>query len=165
MTPVQLYAAIQLDDEVMNGGKPAETKEASLASRIRDLETRISDGKSGQHGKRGKRGKRDRTKGKQLHRAPQPFDGYVYDGRRPTDEYVKSQKEKRGNSYRECQFLTRRILLRSLFSLVSLEFMAIVSQVPAPGLATWLTIAINSRLTRLNKDRSRILRVRNWHSR
>src|SRR5271155_1595479 len=64
MTPVQLYAAIQLDDEVMNGGKPAETKEASLASRIGDLETRISDGKSGQYGKRGKRnrrGKRDRT--------------------------------------------------------------------------------------------------------
>jgi len=106
MTPVQLYAAIQLDDEVMNGGKPAERKEASLASRIGDLETRISDGKSGQHGKRGKR---DRTKGKQLHRvhrAPQPFDGYVYDGRRPSDEYVKSQKEKRGSSYRECQFCT-----------------------------------------------------------
>src|SRR5271154_582431 len=30
----------------------------------------------------------------------------------------------------------------------------------ALGLATWLTNAINSRLTRLNKDRSRILRVR-----
>src|SRR5271154_4233601 len=31
----------------------------------------------------------------------------------------------------------------------------------APGLATWRTIAINSGLTRLNKDRSRILPIRN----
>ena len=42
MSPVKLYA--DLDDEVMNGGKPAETKEASLASRINDLATRISGG-------------------------------------------------------------------------------------------------------------------------
>jgi hypothetical protein len=103
MTPVQLYAAIQLDDEVMNGGKPAETKEASFASRIGNPETRVSDGKGG---KRGKRGKSDRTKGKQLHRASQSFDGYVYDGRRPSDEYVKYQKAKKGSSYRECQFCT-----------------------------------------------------------
>src|SRR5216117_2601620 len=125
MTPVQLYADILLDDEVMNG-RPAETtKEASLAARI-------SDGKGGKGGKRGRRG---RNKGRQQHRAPQPFDGYVYDGRRPSEEYVRSQKEKRGQ--------------------------ATVNANSAPGLATWLTTATNSRLSRLNKDRSRILRVRN----
>ena len=104
MTPVKLYSDILLDDEVMNGGKPAEMKEASLASRINDLASRIGDGKGGKGG--GKRGKRGRTKGKQLHRAPLPFDGYVYDGRRPSEDYVKAQKEKRGNSYRECEFCT-----------------------------------------------------------
>ena len=96
MTPCNLYVDILLDDEVMNG-RPAETtKEASLAARI-------NDGKGGKGGKRGRRG---RNKGRQQHRAPQPFDGYVYDGRRPSEEYVRSQKEKRGASYRECQFCT-----------------------------------------------------------
>ena len=99
----------QLDDEIMYGEAETTKPEVSLASRIGDLETRISDSKSGQRGKRGnKRGKgnRDRTKSKPLHRAPQSFDGFVYDGRRPSEEYVKSQKEKRGSSYRECQFCT-----------------------------------------------------------
>ena len=105
MEPEKLYATIQVDDEVMNG--PAETLEVSLASRIGDLETRIGDGKGKQSGKRGnKRGKRDRTKAKPSHRAPQSFDGFVYDGRLPPDDYVKSQKQKRGSSYRECQFCT-----------------------------------------------------------
>src|SRR5437762_10622494 len=90
------YMDILLDDEVMNG-RPAETtKEASLAARI-------SDGKGGKGSKHGQRGP---NKGRQQHRAPQPFDGYVYDGRRPSEEYVRSQKEKRGASYRECQFCT-----------------------------------------------------------
>src|SRR5437762_5359627 len=38
---------------------------------------------------------------------------------------------------------------------------ATVNANSSPGLATWLTTATNSRLSRLNKDRSRILRVRN----
>src|ERR1700685_1080027 len=91
MTPEQLYATIQLDDEIMYGEAETTKPEVSLASRIDDLETRISDSKSGQRGKRGnKRGKgnRDRTKSKPLHRAPQSFDGFVYDGRRPSEEYV-----------------------------------------------------------------------------
>jgi hypothetical protein len=99
MTPVELYADILLDDEVMHG-KPAaaETKEASLAARI--------GGKGGQGGNGSKRGRRSRNKGKRQHRAQpaQSYDGYVYDGRRPSDEYVKLQKQRKGADYRECQF-------------------------------------------------------------
>jgi hypothetical protein len=98
MSPVQLYAEILLDDEIMHGNPATETKEASLAVRI--------GGKGGNGSKRGRR-RAGRNKGRQ-HRASQSqsYDGYVYDGRRPSDEYVRFQKQKKGANYRECQFCT-----------------------------------------------------------
>jgi hypothetical protein len=97
MTPVQLYADILLHDEVMHGRPATEaTKEASLAERI--------GGKSGNSGKRGRHG---RNKGRQYRAShSQSYDGFVYDGRQPSEEYVRSQRDKKGANYRECQFCT-----------------------------------------------------------
>jgi hypothetical protein len=94
MTPVQLYADIHLDEDVMNG-KPMETKEASLAARI--------SAKSG-NGKQYRRNAGHKGRHNRAH--SQSYDGYVYNGHCLFDEYVRLQKQKKGANYRECQFCT-----------------------------------------------------------
>jgi hypothetical protein len=103
MHPAQLYAEIQLDDEVLHG--PSETpNEASLGSHSRSENGR-NGGKGGKDNgseKCNKRGNGSNKKHKR-HRF-QPYDGIVFDGRPPTANYVKSMKEKYGSDYHECKF-------------------------------------------------------------
>ena len=92
MTPVQLYAEIQINDEVLNGLPAANSNEANLAARI--------GGNGGNGGKRtnggknsdGKCGRRRDNKGKnnRFH----PYDGFTYKGPAPDSAYVKEMKEK-----------------------------------------------------------------------